>query len=158
MKNHLIFTLLFLATFFSCFLPFNEITTVGGSYPSLFGSGTAIASVRAESGIVHKVPLFSLVFMLIAYLLLNLNHKAWKIIGLVVVVLFMLFQFFLYFVSVFTFNLFGPKTISSPSIGFYLLVLFALSFSTFYVVHFIKMIKEKSVQKNYLETDLLDTE
>lgn len=158
MRNHLVFAFLLVATFVSCFLPFREINVIGGSYSTLFGTGTAQASVRFESGIDILVPLFSIVFMLVSYVLLKLRHMAWKIIGLVVVAFFLLFQFFLYFLSVFRLDLFGPKSTSEPSIGFFALLLLALFYCAFYIFNFVMIIKEKAPDKIKFENDLLDEE
>jgi hypothetical protein len=156
MKNHLVVAFLLVATFVSCLLPFREIKTIAGSYATLFGTGSAQASVKFESGIDLKVPLFTIVFILVSYVLLNSKHIAWKIIGLVIIALFLLFQFLLYFITTFHLNLFGPKTTSEPSIGFFSLLLLALFYSAFYIFNFVMKIKEKAPIKIKLENDLLD--
>lgn len=158
MKNHLVVAFLLVATFVSCLMPFREINTIAGSYSSLFGTGIAQASVKFDSGIDLKVPLLAIVFILVSYVLLNLKHIAWKIIGLVIIALFLLFQFFLYFIATFRFDLFGPKTTSEPSIGFFLLVLLALVYSTFYIVNFVQMMRKSKTKKLTLNTEILDTE
>lgn len=156
MKNHLVVTFLLVATFVSCLLPFREINTIAGGYSTLFGTGTAQASVKFDSGVDLKVPLLSIVFILVSYAFLNLRHMAWKIIGLVVLVSFLLFQFFLYFIATFRLDLFGPKTTSEPSIGFFSLLLLALFYSAYYIFNFVQKIKEKAPDHITLENDLLD--
>ena len=156
MQNHLVVAFLLVATFVSCLLPFREINTIAGSYATLFGTGTAQASVKFDSSMDLKVPLFTIVFILVSYVLLNSKHIAWKIIGLVIIVLFLLFQFLLYFITTFHLNLFGPKTTSEPSIGFFSLLLLALFYSAFYIFNFVMKIKEKAPIKIKLENDLLD--
>ncbi|MCF8415293.1 MAG: hypothetical protein K9G40_03545 [Crocinitomicaceae bacterium] len=156
MKNHLVVAFIVVATFVSCLLPFREINTIAGSYSTLFGIGTAQASVKFDSGVDLKVPLLTIVFILVSYVLLNLKHTAWKIIGLVIIALFLLFQFFLYFIATFRLDLFGPKTTSEPSIGFFSLLLLALFYSAFYIFNFVMKIKEKAPIKIKLENDLLD--
>jgi hypothetical protein len=86
MKNHLVVAFLLVATFVSCLLPFREIKTIAGAYSTLFGTGTTQASVKFDSGVDLKIPLLSIVFILVSYAFLNLRHLAWKIIGLVVLV------------------------------------------------------------------------
>jgi hypothetical protein len=156
MKNHLVVAFLLVATFVSCLLPFREINTIAGSYSTLFGTGTAQASVKFDSGVDLKIPLLSIVFILVSYAFLNLRHLAWKIIGLVVLVSFLLFQFLLYFIATFRLDLFGPKTTSEPSIGFFSLLLLALFYSAFYIFNFVMKIKEKVPEKIKLDSDLLD--
>jgi hypothetical protein len=156
MKNHLVVAFLLVATFVSCLLPFREINTIAGAYFTFFGTGTAQASVKFDSGVDLKIPLLSIVFILVSYAFLNLRHLAWKIIGLVVLVSFLLFQFFLYFIATFRLDLFGPKTTSEPSIGFFALLLLALFYSAFYIFNFVLKIKEKAPDKIKLENDLLD--
>lgn len=156
MKNHLVVAFLLVATFVSCLLPFREIKTIAGSYATLFGTGSAQASVKFESGIDLKVPLFTIVFIMVSYVLLNSKHIAWKIIGLVIIALFLLFQFLLYFITTFHLNLFGPKTTSEPSIGFFALLFLAIFYSAFYIFNFVMKIKEKAPVKIKLENDLLD--
>lgn len=156
MKNHLVVAFIVVATFVSCLLPFREINTIAGAYSTLFGTGTAQASVKFDSGVDLKIPLLSIVFILVSYAFLNLRHLAWKIIGLVVLVSFLLFQFLLYFIATFRLDLFGPKTTSEPSIGFFSLLLLALFYSAFYIFNFVMKIKEKAPEKIKLENDLLD--
>lgn len=156
MKNHLVVAFIVVATFVSCLLPFREINTIAGAYSTLFGTGTAQASVKFDSGVDLKIPLLSIVFILVSYAFLNLRHLAWKIIGLVVLVSFLLFQFLLYFIATFRLDLFGPKTTSEPSIGFFSLLLLVLFYSAFYIFNFVMKIKEKAPEKIKLENDLLD--
>ena len=156
MKNHLVVAFIVVATFVSCLIPFREINTIAGSYSTLFGTGIAQASVKFDSGVDLKIPLLSIVFILVSYAFLNLRHLAWKIIGLVVLVSFLLFQFLLYFIATFRLDLFGPKTTSEPSIGFFSLLLLALFYSAFYIFNFVMKIKEKAPEKIKIENDLLD--
>ena len=158
MKNHLVVAFLLVATFVSCLMPFREINTIAGSYSSLFGTGIAQASVKFDSGIDLKVPLLAIVFILVSYVLLNLKHIAWKIIGLVIIALFLLFQFFLYFIATFRLDLFGPKTTSEPSIGFFLLVLLALGYSALYILNFVQIIRAQKTEKNIVVNDILDVD
>lgn len=71
MKNHLVVAFLHVATFVSCLLPFREINTIAGTYSTLFGTGTAQASVKFDSGVDLKIPLLSIVFILVSYAFLK---------------------------------------------------------------------------------------
>jgi hypothetical protein len=62
----------------------------------------------------------------------------------------------LYFIATFRLDLFGPKTASEPSIGFFALLLLALFYSAFYIFNFVLKIKEKASDQIKLENDLLD--
>ena len=156
MKNHLVVAFLLVATFVSCLLPFREINTIAGSYTTLFGTGTSQASVKFDSGIHLKIPLLSILFILVSYMFLNLKHMAWKIIGLVIIPLFLLFQFLLYFITTFRLDLFGPKTTSEPSIGFFALLLLAIFYSAFYIFNFVMKMKDRAPEKIKFDNDLLD--
>jgi hypothetical protein len=156
MKNHLVVAFLLVATFVSCLLPFREINTIAGSYATLFGTGTSQASVKFDSGIHLKIPLLSILFILVSYMFLNLKHMAWKIIGLVIIPLFLLFQFLLYFITTFRLDLFGPKTTSEPSIGFFALLLLAIFYSAFYIFNFVMKMKDRAPEKIKFDNDLLD--
>jgi predicted ferric reductase len=156
MKNHLVVAFLLVATFVSCLLPFREINTIAGSYTTLFGTGTSQASVKFDSGIDLKIPLLSIVFILVSYVFLNLKYMAWKIIGLVIIALFLLFQFLLYFIATFRLDLFGPKTTSEPSIGFFTLLLLAIFYSAFYIFNFVMKMKDRAPEKIKFDNDLLD--
>jgi hypothetical protein len=81
---------------------------------------------------------------------------AWKIIGLVIIALFLLFQFLLYFIATFRLDLFGPKTTSEPSIGFFTLLLLAIFYSAFYIFNFVMKMKDRAPEKIKFDNDLLD--
>jgi hypothetical protein len=53
-------------------------------------------------------------------------------------------------------DLFGPKTTSEPSIGFFEMLLLALFYSAFYIFNFVLKIKVKAPDHIKLENDLLD--
>lgn len=155
-RNYLIGYIVILILALVClFFPFRIEIQSGGTYPTLFGVGTAKSYTDVKSG--FEIPAvyieFGLMFIT-ASLMIFSGKRVFKILSLITLFFVVSFTMVLYFALTFHLNFFGPSRIITVGSGFILLLLVIVLFTAFTIYIFVKTLRSSEIKKE--DNGLLD--
>lgn len=155
-RNYLVGYIILMTLALVClFFPFRIENQHGGTYPTLFGVGTARSYTDIKSGFEIPIVFIELGLMLItASLMIFSGKRVFKILSLITLFFVVSFTMVLYFALTFQLNFFGPSRIITVGSGFILLLLVIVLFTAFTIYIFVKTFRSSETKKE--DNDLLD--
>lgn len=149
------FIVLLLLALLCLFFPFKEEYQPGGSYPTLFGTGTAKTFRVTKSGFELPFVLIEHGLMIITAALMVLSSKKiFKIFSLIMLLFVNSFLYVMHFGLTFHLDFFGASKIITVGSGYYFLTIIVFCFSAFTIYAFVKSYKLSG--KKVHAVDLLD--
>ena len=155
-RDYLIgYIIIFSVSLLCLFLPFRVEDQPGGTYPTLFGVGSAKVHKEVFSGFEIPAVYIEFILMLIAASLMTFSVKrVFKILSLICLFFVVVFMIFLYVVVTFHFDLFGPTKIVTAGPGYFVFLLMVIFFVAYTIYAFIKTFRSTEVRVK--DNDLLD--